>query len=70
MNVVVTDAAFRVTVASRFNEDPDYFQMRRATVGGARVLCSERYPAAAGPAEWTPVPNGTISSFGSRPATR
>ena len=36
MNVVATDAAFRVTVASRFNEDPDYFQMRRATVGGAR----------------------------------
>ncbi len=65
MNVVVTDADFRVTVASRFNEDPDYFQMRRADIGGASVLCSERYPEPAGPAEWTPVPNGTISAFGS-----
>ena len=65
MNVVVTDASFRVTVASRFNEDPDYFQMRRARVGGASVLCSERYPPPAGPAEWTPIPNGTISPFDS-----
>ena len=65
MNVVVTDASFRVTVASRFNEDPDYFQMRRATVGGASVLCSERYPEPAGPAGWAPVANGTISAFGS-----
>ena len=64
MNLVVTDASLRVTVASFFNEDPDYFQMRRATVGGASVLCSEEYPAPAGPAEWTPVPNGTIGPFG------
>ena len=64
MNIVVTDASFRITVASRFNEDPDYFQMHRTTVGGASVLCSERYPEPAGPAEWTPIPNGTISPFG------
>lgn len=65
MNIVVADASLRVTVASRFNEDPDYFQMRRGTVGGASVLCSEPYPAPAGPAGWTPIPNGTISAFGS-----
>ena len=63
LNVVVTDASLRVTVASRFNEDPDYFQMCRATVGGARVLCSERYPGPAGAVEWTPIANGTINPF-------
>ena len=63
MNIIATDASLRVTVASRFNEDPDYFQLRRATVGGARVLCSEPYPESAGPAEWTPVANGAISPF-------
>ena len=56
MNVVVADAAFRVHFASRFREDPDYFQMRTATVGGARVLCSEPYPEAV---DWTPVENGS-----------
>ena len=63
MNIIAADASLRVTVASRFNEDPDYFQLRRATVGRARVLCSEPYPESAGPAEWTPVANGTISPF-------
>ena len=63
MNIIAADASLRVTVASRFNEDPDYFQMHRATAGGARVLCSEPYPESAGPADWTPVANGTISPF-------
>ena len=63
MNILMVDAALRVTVASRFNEDPDYFQLRRATVGGARILCSEPYPASFGPAAWTPVPNGTVAPF-------
>lgn len=44
MNVVVADVAGRVHFASRFSEDPDYFQMRVAEMEGARVLCSEPYP--------------------------
>ena len=63
MNLVVADAAGRVTVASRFNEDPDYFQMRRATIGGAQVLCSEPYPASFRPAEWAPIANGAALAF-------
>ena len=63
MNIVVTDASLRVTVASRYNEDPEYFQMSRATIAGASVLCSESYPESAGTVEWTPVANGTISPF-------
>lgn len=62
MNIVAVDAAFRITVASRFNEDPDYFQMRSATVGSAGVLCSEPYPGA-GPTDWTPIANGAIRRF-------
>ena len=62
MNIVVVDAALRVTVASRFNEDPDYFQLRRATVGGADVLCSEPYPGV-GPRDWTPAANGTVGAW-------
>lgn len=67
MNIVVTDASLRVTVASRFNEDPDYFQMHRATVRGASVLCSAKYPEAVAPGgrpvDWEPIANGTISPF-------
>lgn len=63
MNIVVVDAALRVTVVSRFSEDPDYFQMSSATVGGARVLCSEPYPETSGPVAWEPVANGTIRAF-------
>ena len=63
MNVIVADASRRVTVASRFNEDPDYFQMRCATIGDVRVVCSEPYPALVAPTEWTPIPNGAVRSF-------
>ena len=58
MNVVVADRAGRVHVASRFHEDPGYFQMRTALVDGARVLCSEPYPGTAVRGRWTPVMNG------------
>lgn len=63
MNMVVADAAGRVHFASRFREDPEYFQMRRAEVAEARVLCSEPYPGPEGRRAWTPVPNGTIGAF-------
>lgn len=63
MNVIVADAGGRVSVASRFNEDPDYFQMRCATIGGDRVICSEPYRDSVPPTEWTPVPNGAVIPF-------
>lgn len=58
MNVVVADTARRVHFASRFREDPAYFQMHTATVDGDRILCSEPYPGAAARARWTEVANG------------
>ena len=58
MNIVVADRAGRLHVASRFREDPAYFQMHRATVDRARVVCSEPYPGTATLWRWTPVNNG------------
>lgn len=58
MNVIVADASGGVYAASRFNESPDYFQMRRAQVGTQQVICSESYPASG--EEWTPVPDGAV----------
>ena len=58
MNMVVADTARRVHVASRFREDPKYFQMHTATVDGARILCSEPYPGTVERVLWTPVANG------------
>ena len=59
MNVLVADTSRRVHFASRFREDPEYFQMHMADVEGARVICSEPYPDAAGRFCWTPVENGS-----------
>ena len=59
MNVVVADTAHRVYYASRFREDPDYFQMHLAEVGGARVLSSKPYPETAVHIDWTPIENGS-----------
>lgn len=69
-NLIVADAARRVHFASRYRENPDYFQMCAARLGGVRVLCSEPYPEAVGsrlrsggrdparPITWTPIENG------------
>ena len=46
-NVLVAETPRRVYFASRFHEDPDYFQMHAARVGRARVLCSQPYPGGA-----------------------
>lgn len=45
-------------IASVFNEDPGYFQLRQATAAGLRIVCSEPYR----PEEyvWKPIPNQTI----------
>ena len=59
INIIMASAR-NVYVASRFNEDPEYFQMRTHRKDGVHVLCSEAYP---GEADWSPVPNGTIGCF-------
>ncbi|MDE2752778.1 MAG: hypothetical protein OXI83_09405 [Gemmatimonadota bacterium] len=53
-NLVVADTARRVHYASRFRENPAYFQMHTARKGAAYVLCSEPYRSGT----WTPVDNG------------
>ena len=53
-NLVVAGTARRVHYASHFRENPGYFQMHTAYLGGARVLCSEPYPWG----DWAPVENG------------
>ncbi len=58
MNMIVADASGGVYAASRFSESPDYFQMRRARLGAAQVICSQRYPGSA--EEWTRVPDGAV----------
>ena len=58
MNVVVADTGHRVHFASRFRENPAYFQMHMAVADGAQILCSEPYPAAVARMRWTPVANG------------
>ena len=58
MNVVVADRTHAVHVASRFREDPEYFEMCAADADGARILCSEPYPRTAPSLHWTPIANG------------
>ena len=58
MNMVVADTGRRVHIASRFHEDPGYFQMHTAEVDGARVISSQPYPETAVRVRWTPVANG------------
>ena len=53
-NLVVADTARRVHYASRFRENPAYFQMHTGRKGAARVLCSEPYPSGT----WAPIENG------------
>ena len=63
MNVLVADTSGRVHFASRFREDPEYFQMYTAEVGGVRVLCSEPYPDTAGRCRWTAIENGSAGAL-------
>jgi glutamine amidotransferase len=59
MNIVMASTR-QAWVATRYNEDPDYFQMHRYRNDDVHILCSETYPGGHG---WLPVPNGTIESF-------
>ena len=47
MNIIVSDAA-NAWVSSLFNEDADYFTLRRRVRGGVTVVCSEPYPGTGG----------------------
>lgn len=59
MNVVIaTDRSHYL--ASVFNEDPDYFQLRRKTDNGVQIVCSEPYRGEDG---WRKVENGAIEAF-------
>ena len=67
MNVVLAEPS-QVCFASRFNESPEYFQMQRCAVDGARIVSSERYPQPFLPgAGWTPVPNGEVGGWAVAP---
>lgn len=64
MNLIVADASRRVHFATRFGEDPDYFQMYAARRDGERILCSAPYPDSSDRRRtWTPVANGTTGTF-------
>lgn len=54
--VASTDAAY---VACRFNEDPDYFQLREKLAGHVHMVCSAPYPGDAG---WRVIENGRVST--------
>jgi glutamine amidotransferase len=56
MNLVVAGTDF-AWAGSRFNEDAEYFTLRRKAAGGLHLLCSEPFPGEAG---WEPVANGFI----------
>ena len=47
----------RSLLATVYNENPEYFQMQRTSVGGLDVVCSERYPVGS---SWRPIENRTV----------
>ena len=65
MNLIIADAE-HVHVASRFDENPDYFQMHTLTNEDTRIVCSETYSTPGGsdgPAGWTAIDNGSIARY-------
>ncbi len=51
-----------VHVASRFSENPDYFQMRRRSADGLDIICSEPYPGEPSRV-WQAIENGSIDTW-------
>ncbi|MDP6582469.1 MAG: hypothetical protein QF681_17590 [Vicinamibacterales bacterium] len=49
-----------VHLASRFNENPGYFQMQTRRADGLDIICSEPYPGETG---WRSIENGTIETW-------
>ena len=59
MNIVIADPD-AIYVASRFREDPDYFQMHRSQSKDTLIICSAPYRAGG---EWEPVANGSVARY-------
>jgi len=51
-----------VYIASVFNEDPDYFQLRQTTADGTRIVCSEPYRELE--FAWERIPSQSVLSIG------
>ena len=62
MNIILADAS-RICVASRFGEDPEYFQMHTTATDDARIICSEPYPDTTGLRQWVPIDNGAVIAY-------
>ena len=58
MNIILADKD-NAYVASIFNEDPDYFTMRRATENGTLIVASDPLP---GDAAWQSIENNTVQA--------
>ena len=59
MNVVIADPD-AIYVASRFHEDPDYFQMHCLSSPDTLIVCSAPYAAGG---QWEPIANGTAARY-------
>ena len=59
MNIVIADRQ-AIYVASRFREDPGYFQMHRSQSKDTLIICSAPYRAGG---TWEPVANGSVARY-------
>lgn len=59
MNLIMANRK-TIYLASLFNENPGYFQMRKRSMDGFDMLCSEPYP---GENDWTPIESGVIEAM-------
>ncbi len=56
MNMILADRD-EIYVACWYGEDPDYFQLRRKSLNGMQLICSQAFP---GEDNWDRIPNQTI----------
>lgn len=59
MNIIMADKD-TAYVASIFNEDPDYFTLRRAEENGTLIVASDPLP---GNDDWQPIQNNTVQAL-------
>jgi glutamine amidotransferase len=59
INIIIADKD-NTYLATMFNEDAGYFQMRHRQEGSTVMLCSQPYPGESG---WTTIPSGTVKAF-------
>lgn len=55
MNIILSDGEQSV-LSTRYNEDPDYFQMHQKHANGLQLVCSRPF---ADETDWTPIENNT-----------